>query len=105
MPPPRNEGGDALRIAGVHRGRSVAFTFNGQTVSAEEGTSLAAALMASGVRASRVSRTGMTRGYYCGMGACWECVVAVAGRGHVRSCLEPVARGLDVSSISAGDAR
>jgi predicted molibdopterin-dependent oxidoreductase YjgC len=41
------------------------------------------------------------RGYYCGMGICWECAVAVEGVGIVRSCMFPASDGLVVQAPSA----
>lgn len=100
LPSPPSEDTGALRVPGIERGPRVEFTFNGRTIPADEGMTVAAALMCAGIRASRSSRTGMGRGYYCGMGICWECLVVVAGRGQIRSCLEPVTPGLEVSSVS-----
>lgn len=92
-----------LRVPGLERTVRVTFMFNGETVQGYKNESIAAALLASGRSAIRRSIAKTARGYYCGMGICWECVVNIEGRGHVRACLEPVAEDLVVTSVEAGD--
>ena len=92
--------GRALRIAGVPRGPRVTFAFEGVPVEACRGESLAAALAAAGLRATRTSAIlGETRGYYCGMGVCGECVVVIEGRGQVRGCRVAVEEGMVVRAL------
>ena len=88
----------AKRIEGlVDRPRAVSFTVDGNPVQAFAGESVAAALMAAGIRNLRPSPKAATpRGAFCFMGVCQECVVRIDGR-VVPSCLEPVRDGLDVS--------
>lgn len=95
--------GAGLRLTVLDGTSLVEFRFDGRPVMAPRGTSIAAALIEHGRRASRTSLSGSPRGYYCGMGVCWECVVSVKGRGHVRGCMEPVAAGLEVLSLSGTD--
>lgn len=90
-----------MRVVELQGADRVEFRMDGVPIQAIPGTSIASALMEAGIAGSRIARGGDRRGYYCGMGVCWECVVSVAGRGNVRSCLEPVAAGLDVSSLPA----
>jgi hypothetical protein len=73
--------------------------FDGQPVPVKPDQSVAAALWASRVRATRVTSRGqMPRGYYCGDGSCYECLVVVDGVGNLRAC-ETVARpGLRVET-------
>ncbi len=78
-------------------GGMVMLTVDGQAVSAQEGDSVAAALLASGVMEFRVSPTsGGPRGPYCMMGVCFECVVTIDGRTDRQACMTPVAAGMDV---------
>jgi predicted molibdopterin-dependent oxidoreductase YjgC len=87
-----------VRIAGPARGKLIEFQFDGRTVTAHEGESVACALFAAGIRALRRSpRTGAARGMFCLMGSCQECVVRVDGR-RVPACQEPARSGLDVRS-------
>jgi D-hydroxyproline dehydrogenase subunit gamma len=89
--------GDLRMPGGVERGRRVQILVDGETVEAYEGESLAAALLASGRRATRwTTRTGEPRGYFCGMGICHDCLVGVEGLGNVRACVTAVSDGLRV---------
>lgn len=92
---------DARLIPGIAPGATVGFTFNGEAMEGYEGEGVAAALMRAGIRATRATtRRGEPRGYYCGMGVCWECAVEVEGLGTVRGCMFPVREGLVVRSPS-----
>jgi aerobic-type carbon monoxide dehydrogenase small subunit (CoxS/CutS family) len=64
----------------------VTFTVNGTRVQVAAGTTVAAAILMSGVNVFRHSISGEPRGPLCGMGICFECRVTVDGRQHVRSC-------------------
>lgn len=73
--------------------------FDGRRVPVRPGQSVAAALWASGVRASRVTnRRQLPRGYYCGDGSCYECLVVVDGVGNVRACETAARPGLRVET-------
>ena len=89
--------GDLRMLDGVERGRRVQILVDGEAVEAYEGECLAAALLASGRRATRwTTRTGEPRGYFCGMGICHDCLVRVEGHGNVRACMTAVSDGLMV---------
>ena len=89
-------------IPGIAPGRTVEFTYNDEKLSVREGEGIAAALMRAGIFGTRVtSRRSESRGYYCGMGVCWECMVEVVGEGFVRGCQYPVCAGLVVRSTTA----
>lgn len=84
-------------------GRPVRFWYDGQPVEGLEGETLAAALAAGGIREMRHTRGGERRGLYCGMGACFDCLVTVDGRVSQRACLTKVAEGQQVrSAMPAG---
>ena len=73
--------------------------FDDEPVPVRSGQTVAAALWASGVRATRSSaRANMPRGYYCGDGSCYECVVIVDGVGNQRACETPARPGLRVET-------
>jgi sarcosine oxidase subunit alpha len=90
-----------LRIAGSTEGRrEVHFLFDGQPVRAWEGDTVAAALIASGIRSLRHSHSGGDpRGAFCLMGICQECIVALDGR-IIEACRAQVCEGLDVRTVS-----
>lgn len=74
-----------------------AFSFGGTTVPAREGENLAAAMLRAGVKTFRSTpRSGASRGPYCMMGVCFECLVTVDGRPNRQACLETVRKGMIV---------
>lgn len=85
-----------LRIAGVVRPAEVDFTHEGQRLRAPAGESLAAALLAAGVR--RLGEgPGAPRAAFCMMGTCQQCLVRVDGR-LMQACLVPVRAGMVVTA-------
>ena len=50
----------------------------------------------------RHTRDGGRRGLYCGMGACFDCLVTVDGQASQRACLTKVSDGQHIRSQSAG---
>lgn len=79
--------------------RTVSFRFDGETLTAREGETLAAALYAQGRRALRTSRDdGGPRGAFCFMGVCQECVVSIEGQ-LTEACRTLVHDGLVVESV------
>jgi sarcosine oxidase subunit alpha len=82
----------------IERGDPVELLVDGEPVRAYLGETIAGALVAAGHRVFRhAPRTGAPRGVYCGIGACFECVVTVEGLGQVRSCMVAVQPGMRVS--------
>lgn len=68
---------------------------NGNSVPVAQGTSVAAALLQSGV-ASRKSISGEPRNPLCAMGVCMECCATVNGVKHVRTCQVMAESGMEV---------
>jgi predicted molibdopterin-dependent oxidoreductase YjgC len=84
--------------AGVERSERVAFTFDGARLTGHIGESVAAALLANGIRALRNARRDReARGAFCLMGTCQECVVEIDGH-PIESCRATVSAGLCVTS-------
>jgi D-hydroxyproline dehydrogenase subunit gamma len=76
---------------------SVGFSFDGRELSAPAGISVAAALLSVGVCDFRESVVGkVSRGPYCMMGVCFECLVEIDGVPSRQSCLIPLCAGMDV---------
>ncbi|MFJ6197442.1 (2Fe-2S)-binding protein [Micromonospora sp. NPDC092111] len=72
------------------------FTFDGRPIPSDGERTIAAALLAAGVRTWRLSRVGgRPRGVFCGIGVCFDCLVRVNGVPSQRACLL-VARQGDV---------
>jgi predicted molibdopterin-dependent oxidoreductase YjgC len=71
--------------------------FDGRPVPAAPGQTVAAALWAAGVRSWRTTReTGAPRGLFCGIGACFDCLITVDGSANQRACLVPARPGMTV---------
>ncbi|WP_114859252.1 FAD-dependent oxidoreductase [Azospirillum brasilense] len=79
-------------------GAPIEITYDGERIPALAGETVAAALAAHGIAAYRHTRDGGRRGLYCGMGACFECLVTVDGKASQRACLTKVAEGQVVRS-------
>ena len=76
---------------------SINFTFDDQVIKARLGDSIASALLAAGeivVRSTPVS--GASRGPFCMMGVCFECLVEVNGVPDRQACMQPAVEGLVV---------
>ena len=84
-------------------GRPIRFEFDGRTTEALEGETIAAALSAAGVTTFRHTLSGRPRGLFCGMGACFDCVVTVDGRIGQRACMTPVVDGMVVTGVLPAD--
>lgn len=89
--------GDTLRNRRLEEGRTVRFTFDGETMLAAAGETLAVALMAAGRSNLRTtSRLSEPRGLFCNMGVCFECLLEVDGRANMRACQTVVHEGMQV---------
>ena len=77
----------------------LSFTFDGKSVLAEPGMSVATALLAAGITVLRNTPvSGAPRGPFCMMGACYDCLVSLDGA-TVQACLTPVQEGLVVTRV------
>lgn len=75
----------------------VGFTFDGEQMRAEDGQTIAAALMAEGITSWRITRFGGSpRGILCGIGVCYDCLLTLNGEPNVRACVTQVQSGDDV---------
>lgn len=74
------------------------FQFNGETVAMRPGQSLAAALTEAGHRQFRETAKGATRGIFCGMGVCQDCLLTVDGALNKRACMTSAAAGMQVQT-------
>ena len=70
---------------------------DGETIRAREGESVAAAMLAAGVRSCRTTAISDTpRAPYCMMGVCFECLVEIDGLPNRQACQTPVKAGMQV---------
>ena len=86
-----------LKRRWASQGKAVTFRFEKKSISAQEGETVAAALLVAGevhLRTSPVS--GGVRAPYCWMGVCFECLLEIDGQPNQQSCLIPVKEGMRV---------
>ena len=77
----------------------IVFTLDGVALTAVEGQSIAAAMIFHGIRICRTTRTGGSpRGIFCGIGACFDCLVMVDGISNQRACITEARNGMKVES-------
>ncbi len=79
----------------------VEISVNGRALMVDGGSTVAAALLAAGVTAFRVSESGEPRAPLCGMGTCYECRVTIDDVEQRRACLTRVRPGMTVLAGSA----
>ncbi|MBM6596680.1 2Fe-2S iron-sulfur cluster-binding protein [Microvirga pudoricolor] len=72
--------------------------FDGMSIPIKAGQSLAAALTAAGQRTFRETSKGSSRGIFCGMGICQDCLVTVDGAPNQRACMTLAHDGMQVST-------
>lgn len=77
-------------------------TFEGEPLTCAPGASVAAALIATGKNAWRDTRSGASRGLFCGIGVCFDCLVEIDGESGQRACMIPLADGMDVRKANGG---
>jgi predicted molibdopterin-dependent oxidoreductase YjgC len=82
---------------GLERGGQVSLTLDSRPVTAYEGESVAALLLAEGYVAMRTTLGGAPRGVFCGMGVCFDCLVVVDGVPNTRACVTWVREGMAVA--------
>ena len=71
--------------------------WNDAPIQARSGDSVAVALLAAGITATRTTALSESpRGPYCMMGACFECLAEVDGRPNVQTCMTEVREGMRV---------
>jgi predicted molibdopterin-dependent oxidoreductase YjgC len=73
-------------------------SINGQRVSVANGTTVAAAVLNSGVNAFRRSVNGEPRAPLCSMGTCFECRLTIDGTPQSISCQTLVRDGMQVTT-------
>jgi sarcosine oxidase, subunit alpha len=77
----------------------IPFMFDGVTYEALEDETIAAALLANGIRTLRVhEESGTPRGFYCNIGHCMECRVTVNEHANIRACLTVVEQDMVIES-------
>ncbi len=80
----------------------VVIRVNGRAVEARAGDSVAAAMLAANLVCTRLTATlEAAGGPYCGIGACFDCLVTIDGVGNQRGCMVEVVHGMELETQSA----
>ena len=66
--------------------RPLWITVDGERIEGIAGQSLAGVMLAAGRLSWRRTASGAPRGVFCGIGACFDCLVVVDGERDVRAC-------------------
>ncbi|MBS3792619.1 (2Fe-2S)-binding protein, partial [Candidatus Bipolaricaulota bacterium] len=75
----------------------ITFTFEGKELKGFKGETVAAALIANGVRVFRRStKDNRPRGLFCAIGNCSSCLMKVDGESNVRTCMKRLEEGMEV---------
>ena len=74
----------------------IQFEFEGRLLYAFPGDSIAAALTSYDIIDLRVTSSGESRGIFCGMGVCHDCLVDVDGNQNQRACMTKVKNGMRI---------
>ena len=80
----------------IERGATVTIDLNGKPVTAYLGESVATALLSEEVFAMRTTTLGESRGVFCGMGVCFDCLVVVDDKPNTRACMTWVKAGMNI---------
>lgn len=75
--------------------KEVTIYYEGKPLKAYEGEPIAAALMNAGIRSFRKTvKRNESRGVFCAIGRCTDCMMIVNGEPNVRTCVTPVEDGM-----------
>ncbi|GAA5085888.1 (2Fe-2S)-binding protein [Nocardia iowensis] len=87
--------------------RALTVTVDGVPMPGAHGQTLATVLLAGGRSQWRTAPSGGSRGVFCGIGVCFDCVATVNGIPDVRLCRRPARDGDIVTTQTrlSGDAR
>jgi predicted molibdopterin-dependent oxidoreductase YjgC len=82
-------------VLDIQEQEPLVITVDGKEIEARKGDSIAAALLANGIRVfRRTHKYHETRGVFCGIGQCTDCIMEVDGMPNVRTCVTPVRAGM-----------
>lgn len=83
----------------VQRGEPITVRVDGRSVVAFAGETIAALLLAEGIRVFRhTAKRSDPRSVYCGIGVCYECLVTVDGVANVRACMTTLTPGMAIET-------
>ena len=78
---------------------TIEIELDGEIIEAREGEPIATALLAAGKTVFRYTNKRHTsRGLFCAIGRCTDCMMVVEGVANVRTCVTPVKAGMKVQT-------
>ena len=78
---------------------ALTIVIDGAPVAAQEGDSVAAAMLAAGHVIARITAlSGTPRAPFCLMGACFECLVTIDGVSNRQACMTAVRPGMRIET-------
>ena len=80
--------------------RPIGITVDGEPLTGVAGQTVAGVLLAAGRMSWRTTRSGAPRGVFCGIGACFDCLLTVNGVPDVRACRRRAADGDEIRTQS-----
>lgn len=84
-----------LKHVDTTEGEMFAFMFEGRSMTARSGDTVASALLAAGEAIFRSSPiSGAPRGPFCMMGVCFECLVEIDGVSDRQACMVSIVEGM-----------
>ena len=87
------------------RERPIQLTVDGEPVSGVDGQTIAGVLLAAGKTAWRTDPAGEPRGVFCGIGACFDCLVTVGADRDVRACRRRARDGDEIRTQTRAEDR
>lgn len=94
---------DTERLPRIERGSAFAIAVDGRIMTAYSGETIAAVLLANGIRQFDHPDNDTPRGVFCGIGRCFSCLVTVDGQPDVRACVTPARPGMRIETRSRAD--
>lgn len=86
-------------LGDLKKRKLVKILVDGRVITAYDGEPIAAALLAAGIRIfRRTPKRQESRGVWCAIGQCTDCVMVVDGKPNVRTCITPVREGMQIKT-------
>ncbi|MEW6262227.1 MAG: (2Fe-2S)-binding protein [Thermodesulfobacteriota bacterium] len=86
-----------LRLGSINGREAITVRINGQETVAYRGEMVHAVLLAAGHRILRKTKSSEGRGFFCGMGVCYDCLVTIDGVPGRRACMTEVRDQMEIT--------
>lgn len=83
----------------AQRGEPITVQIDGRPVAAYTGETVAALLLAEGLRTFRhTAKNDQPRSLFCGIGICYDCIVTIDGVPNIRACVTTLVPGMSIET-------